>query len=231
MDIKDDSLYPIKEAIILTGISRRSLSRKAKAVNLRQPFGVYLYTGFELKALIKQKKDREVAKEKKAKHQATLKNQATNQATNKVGGTLNIADLQNFKLEEIEDFEFKFRRPGEFPKEGSFVFIPSEYDFAEYRPGEYDEAQDKLQEWQYQKQALIDQKKDFERLIKSQREQKEFYKDQIGFYQNMAERTLELLKNQVEINSNLSKSIFIETTIKAKNTEWKKGTEPNKKGK
>jgi len=32
MDIKDDSLYPIKEAIILTGISRRSLSRKAKAV-------------------------------------------------------------------------------------------------------------------------------------------------------------------------------------------------------
>tara|TARA_B110000027_G_scaffold86991_1_gene92246 strand:- start:190 stop:885 length:696 start_codon:yes stop_codon:yes gene_type:complete len=231
MDIKDDSLYPIKEAIILTGISRRSLSRKAKAVNLRQPFGVYLYTGFELKALIKQKKDKEVAKEKKAKHQATLKNQATNQATNKVGAPLNIADLQNLKLDDIEDFEFKFRRPGEFPKEGSFVFIPSEYDFAEYRPGEYDDAQDKLQEWQYQKQALIDQKKDFERLIKSQREQKEFYKDQIGFYQNMAERTLELLKNQVEINSNLSKSIFIETTIKAKNTEWKKGTEPNKKGK
>jgi len=231
MDIKDDSLYPIKEAIILTGISRRSLSRKAKAINLRQPFGIYLYTGFELKALIKQKKDKEVAKEKKAKHQATLKNQATNQATNKVGASLNIADLQNLKLDDIEDFEFKFRRPGEFPKEGSFVFIPSEYDFAEYKPGEYDDAQDKLQEWQYQKQALIDQKKDFERLIKSQREQKEFYKDQVGFYQNMAERTLELLKNQVEINSNLSKSIFIETTIKAKSTEWKKGTEPNKKGK
>ena len=231
MEINDDSLYPIKEAIKITGISRRSLSRKAKDINLRQPFGVYLYTGFELKVLIKQKKEKQLAKEKKAKNQAILKNQATNQAKNKVGLPLNIADLQNLKLEDIEDFEFKFKRPGEFPKEGSFVFIPSEYDFAEYRPGEYADAQDKLQEWQYQKQALIDQKKDFERLIKSQREQKEFYKDQIGYYQKMAERTLDLLKTNIEINSNLSKSIFIETTIKAKNTEWKKGTEPNKKGK
>jgi len=231
MDIKDDSLYPIKEAIILTGISRRSLSRKAKAVNLRQPFGVYLYTGFELKALIKQKKDREVAKEKKAKHQATLKNQATNQATNKVGAPLNIADLQNLKLDDIEDFEFKFKRPGEFPKEGSFVFIPSEYDFAEYKPGEYADAEEKLQEWQYQKQELIDQKVNFERLIKSQREQKEFYKGQVEYYQKLASKTLGMQSTLIETLSNQTKSNFIESTIRAKNTEWKKGTEPNKKGK
>ena len=231
MDIEDDSLYPIKEAIILTGISRRSLSRKAKAVNLRQPFGIYLYTGFELKALIKQKKDIEAAKEKKAKYQATLKNQATNRATNKVGAPLNIADLQNLKLDDIEDFEFKFKRPGEFPKEGSFVFIPSEYDFAEYRPGEYADAEEKLQEWKHQKQALIDQKTDFERLIKSQREQKEFYKGQLEYYQKLADRTLDMHAKLLETLSNQTKTNFIESTIRAKNTEWKKGTEPNKKGK
>ena len=229
MDIKDDSLYPIKEAIILTGISRRSLSRKAKAINLRQPFGIYLYTGFELKALIKQKEDREAAKEKKAKYQATLKNQATNQATNKVGAPLNIADLQNLKLDDIEDFEFKFKRPGEFPKEGSFVFIPSEYDFAEYRPGEYADAQEKLQEWQHQKQALIEQKTDFERLIKSQREQKEFYKGQLEYYQKLADRTLDMHEKLLETIQTQTKDHFIQTTITAKNTEWKKGTEPDKK--
>ena len=181
MDIKDDSLYPIKEAIILTGISRRSLSRKAKAINLRQPFGIYLYTGFELKALIKQKEDREAAKEKKAKYQATLKNQATNQATNKVGAPLNIADLQNLKLDDIEDFEFKFRRPGEFPKEG--------------------------------------------------REQKEFYKGPVEYYQKLASQTLGMQSTLIETLSNQTKANFIESTVRAKNTEWKKGTEPNKKGK
>ena len=231
MEIKDDSLYPIKEAIKITGISRRSLSRKAKDINLRQPFGVYLYTGFELKVLIKQKKEKQVAKEKKAKHQAILKNQATNQAKNKVGAPLNIADLQNLKLEDIEDFEFKFRREGEFPKEGSFVFIPSEYDFAEYRPGEYADAEEKLQEWQHQKQALIEQKTDFERLIKSQREQKEFYKGQLEYYQKLADRTLDMHEKLLETIQTQTKDHFIQTTISAKNTDWKKGTEPNKKGK
>ena len=222
MDIKDGNFYSIKDSVKITQISKRSLQRIAKENNVRIIDRRYLFSGADLKKIIKEKEQapKEVATAPKVIATAPNKNKP-----------LNIADLQNLKLDEIEDFEFKFRRPGEFPKEGSFVFIPSEYDFAEYRPGEYADVEEKLQEWKHQKQALIDQKTDFERLIKSQREQKEFYKDQIGFYQNMAERTLELLKNQVEINSNLSKSIFIETTIKAKNTEWKKGTEPNKKGK
>ena len=164
-------------------------------------------------------KEREKAPKKDA---PAPTNNAPAPSKNKTGATLNIADLQNLKLEEIEEFEFKFKRPGEFPKEGSFVFIPSEYDFAEYKPGEYADAEEKLKEWKHQKQALISQKIDFERLIKSQREQKEFYKGQLEYYQKLADRTLDMHAKLLETIHTQTKDHFIESTIRAKNTDWKK---------
>ena len=225
MDIKDGDFYSINASVKITQVSKRTLQRIAKENNVRRIDRRYLFSGADLKKIIKEREQapKEGAPAPKGITQAPTKN--------KTGATLNIADLQNLKLDEIEDFEFKFRRPGEFPKEGSFVFIPSEYDFAEYRPGEYADAQEKLQEWQHQKQALIEQKTDFERLIKSQREQKEFYKGQLEYYQKLADRTLDMHEKLLETIQTQTKDHFIQTTISAKNTEWKKGTEPNKKGK
>lgn len=225
MDIKDGDFYSINASVKITQVSKRTLQRIAKENNVRRIDRRYLFSGADLKKIIKEREQapKEGAPAPKGITQAPTKN--------KTGATLNIADLQNLKLDEIEDFEFKFKRPGEFPKEGSFVFIPSEYDFAEYRPGEYADAQEKLQEWQHQKQALIEQKTDFERLIKSQREQKEFYKGQLEYYQKLADRTLDMHEKLLETIQTQTKDHFIQTTISAKNTEWKKGTEPNKKGK
>tara|TARA_R110001606_G_scaffold178747_1_gene325409 strand:- start:63 stop:734 length:672 start_codon:yes stop_codon:yes gene_type:complete len=223
MDIKDGDFYSINASVKITQVSKRTLQRIAKENNVRRIDRRYLFSGADLKKIIKEREQapKEGAPAPKGITQAPTKN--------KTGATLNIADLQNLKLDEIEDFEFKFKRPGEFPKEGSFVFIPSEYDFAEYRPGEYADAEEKLQEWQHQKQALIEQKTDFERLIKSQREQKEFYKGQLEYYQKLADRTLDMHEKLLETIQTQTKDHFIQTTITAKNTEWKKGTEPDKK--
>ena len=225
MDIKDGDFYSINASVKITQVSKRTLQRIAKENNVRRIDRRYLFSGADLKKIIK---EREQAPKEGAPAPKGI-TQTPNKK--KTGATLNIADLQNLKLDEIEDFEFKFKRPGEFPKEGSFVFIPSEYDFAEYRPGEYADAEEKLQEWQYQKQELIDQKVNFERLIKSQREQKEFYKGQVEYYQKLASQTLGMQSTLIETLSNQTKANFIESTVRAKNTEWKKGTEPNKKGK
>ena len=223
--IKDDAVYNIKEVNELTKIPIRNLQRIALRRKLEKVGKQYIFTGANIKELwlntVSPPKDTATPP----------KDTAIPPTKKKTGATLNIADLQNLKLDDIEDFEFKFKRPGEFPKEGSFVFIPSEYDFAEYRPGEYADAQEKLQEWQHQKQALIEQKTDFERLIKSQREQKEFYKGQLEYYQKLADRTLDMHEKLLETIQTQTKDHFIQTTISAKNTEWKKGTEPNKKGK
>ena len=225
MDIKDGDFYSINASVKITQVSKRTLQRIAKENNVRRIDRRYLFSGADLKKIIK---EREQAPKEGAPAPKGI-TQTPNKK--KTGATLNIADLQNLKLDDIEDFEFKFKRPGEFPKEGSFVFIPSEYDFAEYRPGEYADAQEKLQEWQHQKQALIEQKTDFERLIKSQREQKEFYKGQLEYYQKLADRTLDMHAKLLETIQTQTKDHFIQTTISAKNTDWKKGTEPNKKGK
>jgi len=138
MDIKDGDFYSINASVKITQVSKRTLQRIAKENNVRRIDRRYLFSGADLKKIIKEREQapKEGAPAPKGITQAPTKN--------KTGATLNIADLQNLKLDEIEDFEFKFKRPGEFPKEGSFVFIPSEYDFAEYRPGEYADAQEKL---------------------------------------------------------------------------------------
>jgi len=223
--IKEDGVYDIKEVNKLTKIPIRNLQRIAFNRKLEKAGRQYIFTGADIKELWLKTNlpPKDTAK--------PPKDTAIPPTKKKTGATLNIADLQNLKLDEIEDFEFKFKRPGEFPKEGSFVFIPSEYDFAEYRPGEYADAEEKLQEWQHQKQALIEQKTDFERLIKSQREQKEFYKGQLEYYQKLADRTLNMHEKLLETIQTQTKDHFIQTTISAKNTDWKKGTEPNKKGK
>tara|TARA_R110000823_G_scaffold2220_3_gene9149 strand:+ start:105 stop:758 length:654 start_codon:yes stop_codon:yes gene_type:complete len=213
MDIKDANFYSIKESIEITQIPKRTLQRLAQTNNVRRIDRRYLFTGADLKKIIKEREQapKEVAPAPANNAPAPIQNKP-----------LNIADLQHLELEDIENFQFKFKRPGEFPKEGTFFFIPGEYDFAEYGPGEYADAEEKLQEWQYQKQELIDQKVNFERLIKSQKEQKEFYKGQVEYYQKLADRTLDMHSRLLETISNQTKDHFIETTIRARNTDWKK---------
>lgn len=62
MDITDDHFYPIKESSKLTNIPERTLSRIGKRENARKVDGRYLFTGGQLKALIKR---RELVKKKK----------------------------------------------------------------------------------------------------------------------------------------------------------------------
>ena len=52
MEIKDDHFYPIKEAVILTKIKHRTLTRKASTMGAKIIDGRYLLTGKQVKFLI-----------------------------------------------------------------------------------------------------------------------------------------------------------------------------------
>jgi len=221
MKLVSDGFYPIKEASKLTEIPERTLSRIAKKgaykeimLDVRKIDRRYVFSGAQLKELVEfiAKANEQLAKNLRQTKELAKKN--------KTGAPINVADLQKLDLDHIESFEFKFRREGQFPKEGSFVFIPSEYDYVEYLPGEYADAEEKLQEWKYQKQELIDQQKTFENLIKSQREQKEFYKEQLKYYQKLADRTLSMHEKLIETINLQTKDLFTKTVIDAKNTNW-----------
>jgi len=213
MEIKGDNWYPISVASKITGIPKRTLQKHAKDNELRRIGNRYMYYGYELTELIELKEKIE-----------TKPAQRVERATQKKSGAdvLSVANIQGLKLDDIENEDFKFKRPGQFPKEGNFVFVPKDLVYVEYYPGEHEEAEAKLKEWQNQKQELIDQQKTFENLIKSQREQKEFYRDQVKYYQKLADRTLTMHEKLIETIQTQTKDRFIDTTIRAKKTDWSK---------
>jgi|TARA_R110000737_G_C14505975_1_gene472781 hypothetical protein len=213
MDIKPDSWYPIAAAAKISGIPKRTLQKHAKDNDLRRIGNRYMYYGFELTELIELKEKIET-KPAQSAERATQKKVGANSFT--------IPKIQDFKLDDIEKQEFKFKRPGQFPKEGNFVFVPKDLVYAEYTEWEYKDAEDKLKEWQYQKQLLLDQQKTFDNLIKTQKEQTLFYKDQVKYYQKLADRTLSMHEKLLETIQTQTKDHFIDTTIRAKKTDWSK---------
>ena len=67
MEIKDDHFYPIKDAVILTGIKHRTLTRKASKMGARVIDGRYLLTGKQVKLLIEKQQEKLVTLDKIAK--------------------------------------------------------------------------------------------------------------------------------------------------------------------
>jgi lipopolysaccharide export LptBFGC system permease protein LptF len=201
-------IYTVKEASTKTSIPVRTIQHFCKRDNVRKKLNVYQITDVVLEGWI-------VSNAKKPRKLKVARAIAQDVA-------LSVADIQKLNLDEIEDFEFKFRREGEFPKEGNFVFVPKDFVYAEYTEFEYKDAEDKLKEWQYQKQLLLDQQKTFDNLIKTQKEQTLFYKNQVKYYQKLADRTLTMHEKLLETIQTQTKDHFIDTTIRAKKTDWSK---------
>jgi hypothetical protein len=223
MDIKDDAVYAIKDAFELTKIPERTLSRIAQKGEYKKKLFIvnkmdrrYVFKGFQLKEILK------IIEKNKKPLANTFAKPSPLAKKNTPGAPINIADLQNLKLEDIMEHDFKFKREGEFPKEGNFVFVPKDFVYAEYTEFEYKDAEDKLKEWQYQKQLLLDQQKTFDNLIKTQKEQTLFYKNQVKYYQKLADRTLTMHEKLLETIQTQTKDHFIDTTIRAKKTDWSK---------
>lgn len=215
--------YSPLEASIKLNISKRAVQKRCKKDNVRKKDNKYLITD-----LILDKWAKEIKSSVPVREPSNIGTQ---------DGLKKVADIQELDLEEIENFEFKFKRDADFYRLGKFVFVPNDKIIIQYNIGEYErlkkeyaQAEDQIRTGRIKEETFKMLKTSLEEKIKFIEDQKEFYKEQIGFYQNMAESTLELLKLQNQVSSNLSKSIFIESTVKAQNTKWREA-EPNKKGK
>jgi len=223
LDIKDDMLYTIKESSKIADIPERTLSRIALKIGARKIDRQYLFSGGQIKTIVEQRNRTNSKKDNVSPTSRHSPNVSPNVSPKKGGeNSFSVADIQDLKLEDIINQDFKFKREGEFPKEGNFVFVPKDFVYAEYTEWEYKEAEDKLKEWQYQKQQLIDQQKTFDNLIKTQKEQTLFYKNQVKYYQKLADRTLSMHEKLLETIQTQTKDRFIDTTIRAKKTDWNK---------
>ena len=134
-----------------------------------------------------------------------------------------VADIQELNLDEIEDFEFKFRREGEFPKLGNFFFVERGKFIVEHTPEQFEIRKKEYQ--QAEEEIRLNRFK-----IKSKDERILFLEKHLDTWVGWANGSLDNLRMNLESSSNLSKSIFMESTVKAQNTKWREA-EPNKKGK
>ena len=227
INIKDDGVYDIKEVSELTKIAIRNLQRIALRRNIEKVGKSYIFTGAQIKDLwlntVSPPKDTAIPPKSGAIPPSDAKPNAIARATAQ-DVAFSVPDIQKLNLDEIEDFEFKFRREGEFPKLGNFFFVERGKFIVEHTPEQFEIRKKEYQ--QAEEEIRLNRFK-----IKSKDERILFLEKHLETWVGWANGSLDNLRMNLESSSNLSKSIFIESTVKAKNTEWKKGTEPNKKGK
>tara|TARA_R110002153_G_scaffold174122_1_gene327278 strand:- start:22 stop:687 length:666 start_codon:yes stop_codon:yes gene_type:complete len=217
--IKDDGVYDIKEVNELTKIPIRNLQRIALRRNIEKAGRSYIFTGAQIKDLwlntVSPPKDTAIPPSG-AKPNAIARATAQDVA-------FSVPDIQKLNLDEIEDFEFKFRREGEFPKLGNFFFVERGKFIVEHTPEQFEIRKKEYQ--QAEEEIRLNRFK-----IKSKDERILFLEKHLDTWVGWANGSLDNLRMNLESSSNLSKSIFMESTVKAQNTKWREA-EPNKKGK
>ena len=202
--------YSALEASVKLNISKRAVQKRCKKDNIRKKDNKYLITDLVIDGWAKEIKSSVPVRE------------PSNIGTQ--DGLKNVADIQELNLDEIEAFEFKFRREGEFPKLGNFFFVERGKFIVEHTPEQFEIRKKEYQ--QAEEEIRLNRFK-----IKSKDERILFLEKHLDTWVGWANGSLDNLRMNLESSSNLSKSIFIESTVKAKNTEWKEATDPNKKGK
>ena len=209
--------YSPLEASIKLNISKRAVQKRCKKDNVRKKDNKYEITDLILERWAKEIKSSVPVREpSNVGTQDKLKN---------------VADIQELDLDEIEAFEFKFKRDADFYRIGKFVFVPNDKFIIQYSPAEYERLKKEYAQAENEIRTGRIKEETFMMLKKSMEEQIAFIKEQMQYYMKLASRTLDSQHLLIETLSNQTKTNFIESTIRAKNTEWKKGTEPNKKGK
>ena len=202
--------YSALEASIKLNISKRAVQKRCKKDNIRKKDNKYLITDLVLEGWAKEIQNNEPVRE------------PSNSGTQ--NELKNVADIQKLNLDEIEDFEFKFRREGEFPKLGNFFFVEKGKFIVEHTPEQFEIRKKEYQ--QAEEEIRLNRFK-----IKTKDERILFLEKHLDTWVGFANGSLDNLRMNLETSSNQTKSNFIESTIRAKNTEWKEASEPNKKGK
>ena len=209
--------YSPLEASIKLNISKRAVQKRCKKDNVRKKDNKY-----EITDLILERWAKEIKSSVPVREPSNIGTQDK---------LKNVADIQELNLDEIEAFEFKFKRAADFYRIGKFVFVPNDKFIIQYSPAEYERLKKEYAQAENEIRTGRIKEETFMMLKKSMEEQIAFIKEQMQYYMKLASRTLDSQHLLIETLSNQTKTNFIESTIRAKNTEWKKGTEPNKKGK
>ena len=207
--------YSPLEASIKLNISKRAVQKRCKKDNVRKKDNKY-----EITDLILERWAKEIKSSVPVREPSNIGTQDE---------LKNVADIQELDLDEIEAFEFKFKRAADFYRIGKFVFVPNDKFIIQYSPAEYQRLKDEYATAESEIKLGRYKEETFKKLQTSLEEKIEFITEQMNYYMKLADRTLDMQGITLETLSTQTKDHLIQTTVTAKNTDW--GKNENKKGK
>ena len=217
--------YSPLEASIKLNISKRAVQKRCKKDNIRKIDNKYSITDLILERWAKEIKSSVPVREPSNSGTQDLELDLARAEIKKLKEELSanapsVADIQELNLDEIEAFEFKFKRAADFYRLGKFVFVPNDKIILQYNIGEYERIRNEYDQLINEIKTGRIKEESFLMLKTSLEEQLAFVKGQMEYYMKLASKTMDSQHLLIEAVSNQNKTNFVAETRRAKNTDW-----------
>jgi len=228
MTIKPNLVYSINEVAEILNINTRKIQRVAQKHNIEKVDNRYIFDG----SFILDKFKKEVSKSVATMSQDVAdvsQDVATDfqEIPTEINPFESIKEqFERYKIEEIEDIDFKFNYKGQLSQTGNLVFVVKGNVYAEYTESEYEFAEQKLSEWRFQQKEIEQQAKAIETLKSTSEETIEHYKNLFEYQRKQSDRILRIHEKLVTSINELTNANIQRNVIEAKekgviNDEWK----------
>jgi len=221
MLINPDFVYSIKEVSEKLGINARKLHRVAKKHNLEKVDNRYLFKGTFILNVFAKEVAKSVEQVSKGVERLDVEIPTENTPFESIK-----EQFERYKIEQIEDIDFKFNYAGQLSKIGNLVFVEKGKVYAEYTESEYEFAEAKLSEWRFQQKEIEKQAAEIEDIKTSSSERVEHYKNLFEYQRKQSDRILQIHEKLVGSLNELTKANVQRNIIEAKdknviNDDWK----------
>ena len=221
MLINPDFKYSIKEVSEKLGINARKLHRVAKKHNLEKIDNRYLFKGTFILNVFAKEVAKSVEQVSKGVERLDVEIPTENTPFESIK-----EQFERYKIEQIEDIDFKFNYAGQLSKIGNLVFVEKGKVYAEYTESEYEFAEAKLSEWRFQQKEIEKQAAEIEDIKTSSSERVEHYKNLFEYQRKQSDRILQIHEKLVGSLNELTKANVQRNIIEAKdknviNDDWK----------
>ena len=220
MVINSEFVYSLKDVHDILKIHPRKLNRIAVKHNIKKVDNRYMFTGeFLLKVF-----EHEIKQLSKGVKQVS---KSVKPVSNEINPFESIKEqFERYKIEQIEDVDFKFNYSGELSQIGNLVFVAKGKVYAEYTESEYEFAEAKLNEWRFQQKEIEKQAAEIEDIKATSTERVEHYKNLFEYQRKQSDRILQIHEKLVTSINELTKANVQRNIIEAKdkdviNDKWK----------
>lgn len=221
MVINPDFVYSVKEVSEKLGINARKLHRVAKKHNLEKVDNRYLFKGSFILNVFAKEVSQSVENVSKGVERPAAEISTENTPFESIK-----EQFERYKIEQIEEIDFKFKYAGQLSQIGNLVFVAKGKVYAEYTESEYEFAEAKLNEWRFQQKEIEKQAAEIEDIKSTSSERVEHYKNLFEYQRKQSDRILQIHEKLVGSLNELTKANVQRNIIEAKdknviNDNWK----------